>query len=114
MMDPIYGSSGEVVAWHDGTDVLNLHGQYIAFINNGSLISYRGDGHIGWFEDGVLWDSQFLAIGMLRNNSASLPKPGLGGTPGRPGRPGIPGTPGRPGRSNSWSNRTWDEWAPQG
>jgi len=118
-MEPIYGSTGQVVAWRDGDDVLNLYGQYVAFIHNGNLISYSHEGHIGWFEDGVFWDSNFTAVGMLRVISASLPRPGYGGTPGRPGksgkpgRPGIPGTPGRPGRSNSWSSQRWDDWAPK-
>ena len=117
-MDPIYGRNGQVVGWFDDGELLDLHGRYAAFVNSGSIISYRGNGHIGWFEDGVFWDQNFLAVGMLRNATASLPRPGFGGTPGRPGKagrpgkPGIPGTPGRPGRSNSWSNLTWDEWAP--
>ncbi len=117
-MDPIYGRNGQVVGWFDDGELLDLHGRYAAFINSGSIISYRGNGHIGWFEDGVFWDQHFQAVGMLRNATASIPRPGLGGTPGRPGKagrpgkPGIPGTPGRPGRSNSWSNLTWDEWTP--
>jgi hypothetical protein len=115
-MNPIYSKNGEVVGWFDSEDILSLDGQYVAFINSDNIISYHGDGHIGWLEDGVFWDSHFLAIGMLRNATASLPRPGFGGTPGqpgkagRPGRPGIPGTPGRPGRSNRWSDLSWDEW----
>ena len=117
-METIYGSNGEVVSWFEGDEIISLGGQYVAFINHGSIISYRGDGHIGWFENSVFWDSNMQAVGMLRNASAGLPRPGFGGTPGRPGRagrpgrPGIPGTPGRPGRSNSWASRSWDEWAP--
>jgi hypothetical protein len=117
-MEPIYGHTGQVVGWNDGEEVLSLNGNYVAFIHSGSIISYKGDGHIGWFEDGVFWNSNFQAVGMLRDHKASIPQPGIGGTPGypgragRPGRPSIPGTPGRPGRSNSWADESWDEWAP--
>lgn len=105
-MEPIYDKSGEVVAWYDNGEVLDSSGNYVAFINNGSIISYSGVGHLGWFEEGVFWNSDFQAVGILRQHSASIPMPGLGGTPGRPG---IPGTPGRPGRSNNWSNKSWSE-----
>ena len=117
-MEPIYGNTGQVVAWFDDADVLDINGRYIAFIYQGNIIAYNGNGHVGWFEGGVFWDSHYQAVGMLRETSASLPRPGFGGTPGRPGkagkpgRPGIPGTPGKPGRSNSWSGKTWDQWAP--
>ncbi|MCT7473463.1 hypothetical protein N5T11_09710 [Aliarcobacter cryaerophilus] len=66
--------------------------------------------HIGWFEDGVLYDNQNKALGFLRNSTGYLPsRPGMSGTPGmpgfsgRPGRPGLSGTPGKPGRSG-WSS----------
>ena len=117
-MEPIFGSSGQVVAWFEGEEILALNGRYVAFLHSGSIIAYTGSGHIGWFEEGVFWDSDFRAVGMLRDASASLPRPGLGGVPGRPGRagrpgrPGIPGTSGRPGRSNAWSASSWASWQP--
>ncbi|WP_425491419.1 4-fold beta flower protein [Nocardioides luti] len=117
-MDPIFGSSGQVVAWSEGDEILSLDGQYLAFLHTGSIIAYNGDGHIGWFDEGVFWDSSFRAVGMLRDATARLPRPGLGGVPGRPGRagrpgrPGVPGTPGRPGRSNAWSSSSWSSWQP--
>jgi hypothetical protein len=114
-MEPVYDKSGQVVAWYEDGEIIDSAGRYIAFLNNDSIISYSGAGHLGWFENGVFWNSDFQAVGMLREHSASIPMPGLGGTPGRPGRggkpgkPGIPGTPGRPGRSNSWSSKPWNE-----
>ena len=117
-MEPIFGSTGQVVAWRDGEEVLSLTGQYVAFIRNGNVIAYNGSGHIGWFEEGAFWDSSLRAVGILRDTTARLPRPGFGGVPGRPGkagrpgRPGIPGTPGKPGRSNSWSTESWASWQP--
>lgn len=114
-MEPIYGRTGQVVAWLHGEDVISLAGGYDAFISSGSVISYRGK-HLGWFEHGAFWNSQNQAVGMLRDLTASIPRPGLGGVPGRPGlrgrpgRPGLPGTPGKDGRSNSWANQDWATW----
>ena len=115
-MEPIYDRNGQVVAWFRDNEILSGSGQYAAFINQDSIISYSGKGHLGWFEDGVFWNQNFQAVGMLRGNTSSISKPGLGGVPGRPGvggrpgRPGVPGTPGKPGRSNSWSATAWRDW----
>lgn len=112
---PIYDKSGTVVGWLRDLDLITLQGSYIAFVKGSNVITYSGR-HLGWLEHGVFWDSQNHAIGMLRNVTASIPRPGLGGVPGRPGlggrpgRPGTPGSPGKPGRSNSWSSVGWDRW----
>ncbi|WP_210149734.1 4-fold beta flower protein [Paeniglutamicibacter terrestris] len=117
-MDPIFNKNGAVVAWLYGKDILDLGGAHRGFVNGSSVISYQKGYHLGWFEQGVFWDSQNRAIGMTRDISASIPRPGLSGVPGRPGiggrpgRPGIPGTPGKPGRSGGWSTQEWNDWMP--
>ena len=78
---------------------------------NNNVYSLNGK-HIGWFEDGVLYDSNNNAIAFLRDASGYLPGrpgtsgvPGIPGIPGRPGKSGFSGTPGRPGKGG-WSNKT--------
>ena len=117
-MEPIFNDNGRVVAWLRGDEVLELGGNHRAFVRGSDIISYHGGRHVGWFDQGVFWDSGNLAIGMLREMTALLPRPGLGGVPGRPGiggrpgRPGLAGSPGKPGKSNSWSTQDWDSWLP--
>src|SRR5262249_43812905 len=85
-------SDGQVVGWLSGTNAYSLNGE-----------------HVGWFEGGVLFDSNNGALAFSRNHTLSLPStPGLSGMPGMPGfsgvpgRPGFSGAPGRPGRGG-WS-----------
>lgn len=117
-MEPLYGKTGAVVGWIDGDDILDLNGAYRAWIESGHIYSWRNGNHVGWFEEGVIWDSHLCAVAMERDATASLSRAGFGGVPGRPGRhgrpgrPGRSGIPGRPGRSNAWSKSEWSEWAP--
>jgi len=85
-------SMGRVVSWKNNFNVYNLRGQ-----------------HIGWYENGVLFDSKNRVLGFIRTRTGYIPSsPGLCGTPGMPGfsgipgRPGFSGTPGKPGRGG-WS-----------
>ena len=110
MADWIYGSNGQANIIHDNDCFRNKGGQVIAWINRNSVYSLSGL-HVGWFDDGVLYDSDNNVIGFLRDCTGGLPsRPGIGGTPGtpgfcgRPGRPGLRGVPGRPGRGG-WSTK---------
>ena len=117
-MDPIFNKNGTVVAWLYVNDILDLGGTHRGFVHGSNVISYQNGRHLGWFEEGAFWDAQNCAIGMTRDASAPIPRPGLSGVPGkpgiggRPGRPGVPGTPGKPGRSGSWSTQDWNSWMP--
>jgi hypothetical protein len=115
-MNPIYDKSGQAVAWYDNGEVLDMTGNYIAFINGDSIFSYAGGTHLGWFEDGVFWNADFQAVGMLEQHSAPVPAPGLVGAPGEPGKagmpekPGVADPPGKPARSDNWSDKSWGEY----
>jgi hypothetical protein len=90
--DCLLDSRGHVCAWLAGDNVYSTHGR-----------------HVGWFEQGVIYDSQNRALGFLEGATGPTPaRPGLFGRPGtpgfagRPGRPGLAGAPGRPG-FGGWS-----------
>ena len=92
----------------DENKIRNSRGQVVGWINGSNVYSLIGN-HIGWFEAGVIYDSNNSALAFTRNRTGSLPSvPGIGGTPGMPGfsgtpgRPGFSGTPGKPGRGG-WS-----------
>lgn len=95
--DKIRSPRGDVVGWISGSNVYTLPGS-----------------HCGWFEGGVIYDSNNSALLFLSSATGSLPGvPGLQGTPGTPGfsgtpgRPGFSGAPGKPGRGG-WSTRDPD------
>lgn len=118
MNEPIYDQRGQVVGWLGQDALHDLDGRYRAFIDSGHIYSWRTGAHVGWFEDGWIWDSRMTAVAFLRGAGSGPAKPGLAGTPGRPGMPGMPGrpgragAPGRPGKSNSWSDQSWETWSP--
>jgi hypothetical protein len=62
-MDPIYGSRGAVVGWIREDDIHDLDGRHRAFISDGNIFSYRTGQHVGWFENGWIWDSNMQAVG---------------------------------------------------
>jgi hypothetical protein len=117
-MEPLWDKNGSVVGWMDKDEVLDPDGRYRAFINGNSVYAYSGGEHIGWFEQGWIWDSNNDALVFTSSATGGPARPGLRGLPGRPGirgkpgRPGLSGVPGKPGRSFVWSHLGWTEWAP--
>jgi hypothetical protein len=110
MVDWIYGSEGNATLIFDHDCIRNNHGQVVAWIKNIHVYNLNGH-HVGWFEKGVLYDSNNDVLGFTRNRTGHLPSiPGISGIPGtpgfagKPGRPGFSGIPGRPGFSG-WSNK---------
>ena len=110
MADWIYNKSGNASIICDNDCLRNNFGQVIAWIRGLDVYSLNGN-HIGWFEKGIIYDSNNGVLGFIRNRTGHLPStPGIAGTPGtpgfggKPGRPGFSGTPGRPGYGG-WSTR---------
>jgi len=106
--DWIYGKNGQATVILDRDCFRSNRGKVIAWSKGENVYSLSGK-HIGWFEEGVLYDSRNQALGFLRNSIGYLPsRPGIGGTPGnpgfggRPGRPGFSGVLGKPSRGG-WS-----------
>jgi len=108
MSDWLFSKNGQAEILLDGDCFRSDRGDVVAWIREPHVYSLNGN-HIGWFENGVLYDSNNQALGFLRGATGSVPgRPGLGGTPGkpgsggRPGKPGFGGVPGKPGRGG-WS-----------
>jgi hypothetical protein len=108
MSDWIFDRHGQATLLLDNDCIRDQSGQVIAWIVGANVYTLQG-GHCGWFEEGVLRDSQNCVLGFVRDATGLPSRPGIGGTPGkpgfagRPGRPGLGGTPGRPGRGG-WSS----------
>jgi len=109
MADWIFDANGNATIILDNDCFRDNYGRVIAWIDGNNVYSLNGY-HIGWFEKGILYDSNNDVLGFLRNRTGHLPSiPGIGGTPGmpgfsgKPGKPGRSGTPGRPGYGG-WSN----------
>jgi|GEM_PF-3907690 len=80
MSEWIFNRNGRPKLLFDQDCLRNIHGHVITWINGPNIYSLRGS-HIGWFENGIFYDSDNYAIGFLRNCTGNLPyRPGLTGT----------------------------------
>ena len=117
MADWLYDRQGRAALIFDTDCLRNRFGKVVAWISSKNVHGTNGR-HRGWFENGVLYDSQNRTIGFARNAAGRLPsRPGLGGAPGTPGflprprRPLFAGTPGRPGYGG-WSEEDLKSYFP--
>jgi len=115
MADWLFNKTGLAQLILDGDYIRNAHGSVVGWIKGENMYSLGGR-HIGWFDDGVIYDSNNCALAFIHTRTGSLPSvPGLSGTPGMPGFSGVPGcpgfsgTPGKPGRGG-WSKHSADEY----
>lgn len=115
MAEWLFDRSGSACLILDGDCLRSSGGVVVGWICGSNVYSLRGQ-HIGWFDGGVIYDSNNCAMAFSHDGTGSLPSvPGLRGTPGMPGlagvpgRPGISGTPGRPGRGG-WSRHNASEY----
>lgn len=111
----IFNRNGQATIIWDGDCFRNKCGQVIAWTTKEFIYNIRGQ-HVGWFEEGVLYDSFNRALGFVRDCTGYLPSlPGISGTPGMPGFTGKPGKPifssptGRPGLG-SWSSENLENY----
>lgn len=85
----------------------NLAGHTVGWVFGLSVFSLKGE-HIGWFEDGVLFDVANKAIGFVPGAKAGLDLPSLASEPPMPvlsKRPCVPTLRGRTARprGHGWS-----------
>ncbi len=114
MSDWIYNCNGTPTCILDQDCIRDEGGSVAAWISGKNLYSLSGV-HIGWFDNGIFYDSDNCALGFIRDSHGLPSRPGLAGTPGRPGfagrpgKPGFAGAPGRPGKGG-WSRRTIEDY----
>ena len=110
--EPLFDQSGSVVGWvhSDGSVIDYPANRWVIFTGGDGLFSWRNGQHVGWMENGWVFDIRRRPVAFTRNATGGPARPGRRGVPGRPGVPGKPGKPGRagmrgkPGRSNSWAS----------
>ncbi|KAF0144893.1 MAG: Uncharacterized protein FD156_1464 [Nitrospirae bacterium] len=118
MSEWLFDRNGNASAILDRDCVRSNSGDVISWISDQNVYSLNGN-HIGWFDRGVIYDSDNDVLGFTRNATGPLPsRPGLSETPsiqgfsGRPGRPSFGGVPGRPGYGG-WSKHDLKQYLKQ-
>lgn len=105
----VYDELGCVGAILDEFCLRNLSGEAIGWVFGVSVFSLRGD-HIGWFEDGVLYDVQNMMLGFIPGASglghdvpALAQETAMPAFSKRPCAPTLRGRTARPRGSVGWS-----------
>ena len=93
-MEWFYDKHGQAVFFKYDERLISKKGENICWIFGNYVYSLKSGRHIGWFEDGKIYDIENNIIAFLKNASGLPCVPGFSGTPGTPGIPGKPGTPG--------------------
>jgi hypothetical protein len=103
-----YGLAGAIL---DDYSIRNRDGNVIAWVFGIGVFALAGE-HIGWFEDGVLFDSDNCALGFVSAakglklvTPAVVSAPAIPQLPRRPSTPRLHGKPGRP-EPGPWSSRS--------
>ncbi|WP_313487203.1 4-fold beta flower protein [Atlantibacter hermannii] len=115
MFEWVYNKNGRPVILLESDCLRDNRGRVKAWLVGGNIYSLHGR-HIGWYEDGVFYDSRNRALGFTRGHTGYIPNlPGLGGLPGMPGlagKPGMPGLAGIPGRPDygGWSETLFENY----
>lgn len=63
----LYDDAGEAVAYIDTEDEFNIYlwnGDPVAYLDEQSIYGFNGK-HLGWFEDGIIWDHKGCAVGFI-------------------------------------------------
>jgi hypothetical protein len=114
-MEPIFDSAGAVVAWKRGNDIHDVHGQAVAFLSNGDVVSYGGR-HRGVLDKGLFRDHHGDGVAFMRGARGGpvLPTPSVSPVPPVPAiaparpEPPIPPVPAAP--SLRWSSLSWGQF----
>lgn len=75
----IFDSSGEATAYIDTDDERNIYlwaGEPVAYLDHDSIYGFNGK-HLGWINEGILYDHDGYAVGFLEGNTIrpTLPEP---------------------------------------
>lgn len=109
MLTWVYDEIGCAGAILDEFCIRNLSGDAVGWVFGVSVFSLKGE-HIGWFEDGVMYDVQNNVLGFVPGARGALPEtPALAPEPPmpafskRPCAPTLRGRTARPRGSAGWS-----------
>ena len=64
----LYDSDGEADAYIDTDDEMTIYlwkGKPVAYLDSDSIYGFNGK-HLGWFEDGIIWDHKGYAVGFIK------------------------------------------------
>ncbi len=107
-----YGLAGAIL---DDYSLRNRDGTVVAWVFGIGVFAMPGE-HIGWFEDGVLYDSNNCALGFVEANKGLslvtpvvMPAPSMPVFPRRPSTPRLHGKSGRP-EPGGWSTHSLDTY----
>lgn len=109
MVTWVYDEIGCAGALLDEFCIRNLAGDTVGWVFGVSMFSLKGE-HIGWFEDGVMYDVQNRVLGFIPGaRGLALDMPALAPEPAMPvfsKRPYVPGLRGRTARplGSGWSD----------
>lgn len=116
-MEAVYGPSGAVVAWLDGSTLYGLAGEPQGWIRQQHVFAYSGD-HCGWLRGGLFRDHQGAVVAFTEKpRGGSRPilpvkqvRPVRPVRQVRPVRP-IPSVPPvRPVDQVAWSRLSWEAY----
>lgn len=103
-----YGLAGAIL---DDYSIRDRHGNVVAWVFGIGVFAPGGE-HIGWFEDGVLFDSDNCPLGFVSAakglklaTPTAVSAPPIPPLPRRPSTPRLHGKPGRP-DAGPWSSRS--------
>jgi hypothetical protein len=114
-MEPIYNRRGQVVAWHNESEIYHLNGTHAAVINGQNVYNHAGK-HLGLFKDGLFRDYRGGVVafkvgatgGPILPIASIPPIPPIPSIPPIPAIPAIPPIPAIP--SLGWGDVDWPQF----
>ena len=68
----IFGKNGApkaYIAWDDENTIYSFEGKPLAYVDEQNNVYGFNGRHLGWFEDGILWDHQGQRVGFIESTS---------------------------------------------
>lgn len=68
----LFGKNGDpkaYIAWNDGNTIYSFNGTPLAYIDEANNVYGFNGKHLGWFEDGILWNHQGQRVGFTKETS---------------------------------------------
>jgi hypothetical protein len=109
-MEWMYDKNGHACMFVYDDRLISRDGKNLSWISGTHVYGLRSGKHLGWFENGVIYDCNNEVLAFFQRATRLPYHPGLSGVPGtpgipgKPGRPGFGGIPGRPGYRASFSD----------